>query len=95
MDSEGQTFKFDEIGCMINFIKEKKNATKVTTYFVMDFDERQWIKATDASYVRSSELNTPMNGGIIAFKDQAKAKEAAARYHGKLIRFEDLFNLKG
>jgi copper chaperone NosL len=95
IDSEGQAFKFDDIGCMVNFIKSKKNTTKIVAYFVMDFDERQWIKATDASYVRSSELNTPMNGGIIAFKNQAKAKEAADRYHGKLIRFEDLFNLKG
>ena len=95
MDSEGQTFKFDEIGCMINFIKEKKNATKVTTYFVMDFNERQWIKADDAYYVRTSELTTPMNGGIIAFKNPSTAKEAADRYHGKLIRFEDLFNSKG
>lgn len=95
IDSEGQAFKFDDIGCMVNFIKSKKNTAKVVAYFVMDFDERQWIKATDASYVRSSELNTPMNGGIIAFKDLAKAKEAADRYHGKLIRFEDLLNLKG
>lgn len=95
MDSEGQTFKFDEIGCMINFIKEKKNATKVTTYFVMDFDERQWIKADDAHYVSSSELATPMSGGIIAFKNESKAEEAISKYHGKLIRFEDLFNLKG
>jgi copper chaperone NosL len=95
LDSEGQAFKFDDIGCMANFVKSRKNATKTVAYFVMDFDERQWTRATDASYVRSSELNTPMNGGIIAFKDQAKAKEAADRYHGKLIRFEDLFNLKG
>lgn len=95
IDSEGQAFKFDDIGCMANFVKSRKNATKTVAYFVMDFDERQWTRATDASYVRSSELNTPMNGGIIAFKDQAKAKEAADRYHGKLIRFEDLFNLKG
>ena len=95
IDSEGQASKFDDIGCMVNFIKSKKNTTKIVAYFVMDFDERRWIKATDASYIRSSELNTPMNGGIIAFKDQAKAKEAADRYHGKLIRFEDLFNLKG
>ena len=95
IDSEWQPFKFDDIGCMVNFIESTKNTTKIVAYFVMDFDERQWIKATDASYVRSSEFNTPMNGGIIAFKDQAKAKEAADRYHGKLIRFEDLFNPKG
>jgi copper chaperone NosL len=95
IDSEGQAFKFDDIGCLANFLKSKKNTSKVVAHFVMDFDERQWIKAEDAYYVRSSELATPMNGGIIAFKEQAKAKEAVDRYHGKLIRFEDLFNLKG
>lgn len=95
IDSEGQAFKFDDIGCMANFIKAKKNATKIVAYFVMDFDERQWTKADDAYYVHSSELTTPMNGGIIAFKTQSKAREAGDRYHGKLIRFEDLFNLKG
>lgn len=92
MDSEGQAFKFDEIGCMINFIKEKKNATKITTYFVMDYDERQWIKADDARYVSSSELATPMRGGIIAFKNESKAEEAISKYHGKLLRFKDIFN---
>jgi nitrous oxide reductase accessory protein NosL len=61
----------------------------------MDFDERTWINAADASYVRSSELNTPMNGGVVAFRNPAKAKEAAARYHGELLRFEDLLKLKG
>lgn len=93
MDSEGQAFKFDEIGCMINFIKEKKSATQITTYFVMDFDERQWIKADDARYVSSSELATPMSGGIIAFKNESKAEEAISKYHGKLLRFKDLFKL--
>src|ERR1700687_4734059 len=67
IDSEGQAFKFDDIGCMVNFIKAKKNTTKIVAHFVMDFDERQWIKADDAYYVRSSEITAPMNGGIIAF----------------------------
>ena len=90
IDSEGQAVKFDEIGCMVNFINSKKNTTKIVAHFVMDFAERQWTKADDAYYVRSSEITTPMSGGIIAFKNQAKAKEAADRYHGKLIRLEDL-----
>lgn len=90
IDSEGQAFKFDDIGCMANFIKSKKNTAKAVAYFVMDFDERQWIKAEDAYYVRSSELSTPMNGGIIAFTTQSKAQEAVGKYHGKLIRFGDV-----
>jgi len=95
VDSEGEAFKFDDIGCMANFLKSKKNTAKIVAHFVMDFNERQWIKAEEAYYVRSSELATPMNGGLIAFKEEAKAKGAVDRYHGKLIRFEDLFNLKG
>jgi len=91
IDSEGQAFKFDDIGCMANFIKSKKNTTKTVAYFVMDFNARQWTKADDAYYVRSHELMTPMNGGIIAFKDQSKAQEAIGKYHGEPLRFKDIF----
>jgi len=90
VDSDGQAFKFDDIGCMANFIRTKKNTAKPVAYFVMDFNERQWIKAEDASYVRSSELRTPMNGGLIAFKTEAKAQEAATKFHGKLLRFKEI-----
>jgi len=91
VDSEGQAFKFDDIGCMANFIDSRKNQTKPVAHFVMDFDERQWVKAEDAHYVRSSELSTPMNGGIIAFKDQAKAQQAVGKYRGQLLRLKDVF----
>ena len=90
IDSEGQAFKFDDISCMANFINSKGSTTKVVARFVMDFDSRQWIKADDAYYVRSPELTTPMNGGMIAFKDKSKAEQAAAKYRGQLLLFKDL-----
>jgi len=90
IDSEGQAIKFDDIGCMANFVNGQKNPTKTVAHFVIDFDERQWIKADNAYYLRSSELSTPMNGGIIAFKNQSKAEEASAKYHGKLLSFKDI-----
>src|SRR6266496_3845482 len=94
IDSEGQAFKFDDIGCMANFIKNKKDPAKTIARFVMDFNERQWIKAEDAYYLRSSELSTPMNGGLIALKTEAKAQEAATKFHGKLLPFKDIFHPK-
>jgi copper chaperone NosL len=90
IDSEGQAFKFDDIGCMLNFVKKGSVSISASSFFVMDFDERQWIKADDAYYVRSSDLTTPMNGGIIAFKDRSPARQAADKYHGKLLRFKEL-----
>jgi copper chaperone NosL len=90
IDNEGQPFKFDDIGCMLNFVKQRSISVSTSSFFVMEFDQRQWIKADDAYYVRSSDLQTPMNGGIIAFKDQSHAQQAADKYHGKLLRFKEL-----
>jgi copper chaperone NosL len=91
IDSERQALKFDDIGCMVNFIKSKGNKNRISAYFVMDFDDRQWLKAGDAYYVHSTELQTPMNGQLVAFKDEARATEAVGKYHGKLMHFDDLF----
>jgi len=90
IDSDGQVFKFDDIGCLLNFINKRSINVSGASLFVMDFNQRQWIKADNAYYVRSPDVTTPMNGGIIAFKDQANAQEAVGKYHGKLLRFEDL-----
>ena len=91
VDGGGQPFKFDDIGCMINFANEKRNKYEIAAYFVMDFDDRQWVEANDAYYVTSTELKTPMDGHTAAFKDEAKAREAVARFHGRLRGFTDLF----
>ena len=90
IDSDGQVLKFDDIGCLLSFIKKRSINVSGASLFVMDFDQRQWIKADNAYYVRSPQLTTPMNGGIIAFKYQAKAQEAEGKYQGKLLHFEDL-----
>ena len=93
IDSEGEVFKFDDIGCMANFIKGQKTASQVGALYVMDFDDGEWIKADSAYYVRSSQLATPMNGGIIAFKNPSKAREAITKYSGKLLNFKDILDL--
>jgi len=87
IDNEGEVFKFDDIGCLANFVKQK-GTTGAT--FVMDFDRREWLRAENAVYVRSAELETPMNGGIVAFKDEARANAAVAKYHGSMLRFAEV-----
>jgi copper chaperone NosL len=90
IDIDGQPFKFDDIGCMIDFIQSKGNKARISAYFVMDFNDRQWLNAGSAYYVRSSELKTPMGNGIVAFKDEARAAEAVDKYHGKALRFDEM-----
>jgi copper chaperone NosL len=90
IDNEGETFKFDDIGCMAKFIEQKRNPAPIQATFVMDFERREWIKAEDAFYVRSSEFKTPMSGHVVALNDQSRAQETVSKYHGSLLRFADL-----
>lgn len=92
IDSEGTAFKFDDIGCMAHFLKMENSKTTIAASFVMEFTDRQWIKADDAFYVRSSEFTTPMNGGMVAFRTEAKAQEMASKYNGQLLRLKDVLN---
>ena len=90
IDADGQAFKFDDIGCMANFINQKKTSAPVRARFVMDFNRHEWLNAESAFYVRSSEFKTPMSGNIVAFRDEAGARDAAAKYHGALLLLDDL-----
>jgi copper chaperone NosL len=90
VDRDGQAFKFDDIGCMIEHLKTRKNRADIAAYFVADFESRSWLKAEDAALVRSKELKTPMGFGIVAFKDREKADQAAGAYHGTVAMFAEL-----
>lgn len=90
VDGDGQAFKFDDIGCMAEYLKGRKIKNDIAAYFVVDFDSRSWLKAQDALLLRSRDLKTPMGFGIVAFKDRAKAEQAARTYQGELLSFAEL-----
>lgn len=85
---DGETRKFDDIGCLLNYVKEQK--PQGATFFVNDYNTKQWLRANSAYFVRSSEINSPMSGGIIAFQNQADAERAATKFKGTQARFADL-----
>ena len=91
---DGQVYKFDDIMCLINEVKKRQNRTDITAFFVTDFDARQGLKAETSHYLRSSEIKTPMRGGVVAFMDEGKASQAVTQYHGSMLGFEELFQLE-
>jgi copper chaperone NosL len=84
IDEQGEAYKFDDIGCLANFLKQKNNDGSIRATFVMDFEQREWLKAEDAFYARSSQFKTPMSGGIVAFKNESNAQAAATKYEGTM-----------
>ena len=90
IDQDGEAYKFDDIGCMVNFMKQKKNDGSIRATFVMDFEQREWIKAEDAFYARSVEFKTPMSSGIVAFRNEANAHAVAEKYQSTMLRFAEI-----
>jgi copper chaperone NosL len=88
-----RTAVFDDIGCLLRALDGEGLATATNggasdepTAEVWLLEENgSWLTAANAVFVRSTELATPMGGGIQAFGDRAEAERLAARVGGTVV----------
>ena len=80
---EGNTYFFDEIGCLVLWLKNNK--VNIEKIFTKTVDTDRWIDARIAYYSRIA--STPMGYGLTALEEKKE----------KLITYEDmkLFMLQG
>ena len=90
IDAEEAVYKFDEIGCMLEFLRQDNRKDKAAARFVMDYESQTWIEAERAHYVKSPEIRSPMASGLIALKERAAAERHAAKFKGQLLSWADL-----
>lgn len=76
---DGAYRKFDDIGDMIVYHMDHPDQ-QVSAWFVHDHDSEEWLRAEEAFYVVSTEIESPMGHGIFAFATQ----QAAENYAGEL-----------
>ncbi|MBT2291749.1 nitrous oxide reductase accessory protein NosL [Paenibacillus albidus] len=70
---DGKNYKFDDIGCM-NEWKEQNGTEEIGMDYVRDYNDKEWIEFSKASYVYDKSLRTPMAYGVVSFKDTAAAE---------------------
>jgi len=83
-----KVFKFDDAGCLMNFIETRDS--KTAALYVTDFNSRAWIPAERAYYVSTAKVQTPMGGGFLAFQNANDASDAVLKYNGRLLIFGEL-----
>ena len=86
--ADGETRKFDEIGCLLEY--QAKAPTPVRRCWVRCYSSSQWLDARQAFFVHSPQLHTPMGCGLAALPTFAKARELADELHGRIARFDEL-----
>ncbi len=89
INQDGDALKFDDIGCMLDYLKEKPDPKNVT-YFFVDYEKKNWLTESTARFVKAEQISTPMSGGIIAFGDSPRAEAAAVKYQSRVLNFSEL-----
>ncbi len=78
--TKGRAYKFDDISCLFNYIKEH-NDLKVCAYYVNDFlGDNQLIDAEKAFFIQGDKIASPMGGHIAAFQHREVAIPYLKKY---------------
>lgn len=88
-----QTVAFDDIGDMIAYLGKHADE-KVVGWFVHDYETEEWIDATLAYFVVSTNVKSPMNHGIAACAERAAAEKIAEKTSGKVVTWDELQVIK-
>lgn len=80
---------FDDIGDMLIYVKTHPEH-KIMAWYVHDFTSEAWLDATQAHYVLSPEIHTPMAHGIAAHAEQPAAQAMAQELHGEILNWAAL-----
>jgi copper chaperone NosL len=81
---------FDDIGCLAEDLVAFPAEAEDADLFVHDYGTEAWLAACDATYVRSTELRTPMASGVAAFAVREDANRASVDLNGDLFAFPSL-----
>lgn len=86
---DGPPHKFDDIAEMVMFNMDHPDQ-QVRAWFVHDYNTEAWIRGETASYVMSTDLATPMGGGVAAFEKQADAEPFAKLHLTTVLNFDEM-----
>jgi copper chaperone NosL len=94
---KGRAKKFDDVICMIRYFDMAwtlgiAKREDVRAYFVKDYDSKEWMDAKKAQFVKANVV-TVMGYGVVAFKGADRAAAFARDFSGRLLTFEDLWEM--
>lgn len=89
---KGKLYKFDDIGCMIDFLKTGFSVDeRVGTMFSVNYTSNQsFLDVNKSFFLRSGKLRTPMNSGIAAFESRNQAEGFLKEFPGEILTWNQL-----
>jgi copper chaperone NosL len=91
---KGKVYKFDDLGCMIRFIKsgtiEQKDIARTV---VINYEKKNdFTDVNKAVFVVSEEIRSPMNFNTAAFADKEAAGKFLTGSKGNIMTWNEIYN---
>lgn len=83
---KGRAYKFDDIVCMVNYMKENERAASALCYYTDYIGSNELMPATAAIIIKGDSIRTPMGGNMIAFKNKDSARLYADRFSASEVK---------
>lgn len=80
----GEMRKFDDFGCMALQLEGEP----AVVVWVSDYETQKWLQATEAFFVHSNEIKSPMGDSILAVSTEQRAKALAEQFKGEVLAYE-------
>jgi len=92
LTTKSKAYKFDSVECLSAYLQEQKPGSKdVHSLFTIDFYNPEiFIDATQAWYLHSELLKSPMGLNLTAFSNKEIAQTVKNVYPGELIRWQSV-----
>ncbi|MBL7840840.1 MAG: nitrous oxide reductase accessory protein NosL [Cyclobacteriaceae bacterium] len=89
---KGKVYKFDDLNCMVGFYNSDYEVHENMEHIlVIDFAHPgTLIDVQQAFFVKTSEIRTPMAGGIAAFSNKEDQANQNEKWKGTLLEWPDV-----
>jgi copper chaperone NosL len=91
---KGKAYKFDDVVCMINFLKsDRLKESEIARKLVVNFNKQNdFVDVTKSFFLVSPELKTPMGGNTASFISQLEAEKIKTSTPGEIRNWNDVYD---
>ncbi len=89
--NKGRAYKFDDLSCLVEYIKGGSNTAKSAKhFFVCDYITTELVPVEKISIIRSDEIRSPMRGSMASFINADSANYYKKYYKAVSLNWADL-----
>ena len=91
---KGKVYKFDDIICMVRFLKDEGVKEKdISQKVIINFEkENDFLDVSKTTFWASPELRSPMGSNTAAFSSREAAEKAKSGKEGPLMNWDEVYN---